>query len=565
VPVTPGGPVLFFSDLATAPLRGNSDTSHGQTAGTDGALVTVWGKNLGTGQGSSTLTVGGVAARIYTWGPATHGADLSTRMGMQSISFQVPGSAPVGSAPIQVTVGGVPSNTLPFTTRTAGAMYYVGPNGKDSNAGSYQAPWQTWSQAAGVIIPGDVVYLLDGFKADVTTGDTGVISLNSNGTAALPLAVVAYPGAHAVAGGDACENSGHALVSNWSSALNGHTAGWVISQLHVESPSSCAQDTAVMLGDGFRFVGNFISNPLTNEGCQSGSVQCGGLPPCGDNVYVLGNELAFAQSVNAMKGTGSKQCHGFYISGDRTVDAVETNREIAWNYIHDNGTNRAINIYNESYNGVTQPRALIEGHRVHDNWIENQRGIGILMGQDITGENWVYNNILFNVGLGPLYTDTGAFYAMQLQPGSSYKPTPTNLHVHNNLVYGASFPGALTVDPNLYYAIDLFYVSIDSANQVSLDFENNLVVSTLSGIHYVNSSSSGFAGSHNLWADAGTAPAGDSAPVAGSPLFVNAGAGDFHPLAPSAARGNGVAVPEATLDFDGIPRTAGNWSVGPYQ
>ena len=55
---TPTSPVLYFTDLASGPRSGNGDTSKGQIANQDGALVTVWGQNLGTSQGTSTITLG---------------------------------------------------------------------------------------------------------------------------------------------------------------------------------------------------------------------------------------------------------------------------------------------------------------------------------------------------------------------------------------------------------------------------------------------------------------------------------------------------------------------------
>jgi hypothetical protein len=57
-------PILCFSDLASGPKTGNSDVSLGQTAGTDGAIVTVWGKNLGASQGTSRVFVNGTEARV---------------------------------------------------------------------------------------------------------------------------------------------------------------------------------------------------------------------------------------------------------------------------------------------------------------------------------------------------------------------------------------------------------------------------------------------------------------------------------------------------------------------
>jgi hypothetical protein len=39
-----GEPILCFTDVTSGPRTGNSDTSLGQIAGADGAIVTVWGK-----------------------------------------------------------------------------------------------------------------------------------------------------------------------------------------------------------------------------------------------------------------------------------------------------------------------------------------------------------------------------------------------------------------------------------------------------------------------------------------------------------------------------------------
>ena len=57
-------PRLHFSDLASGPKAGNSDTSLGQTAGEDGTIVTVWGAGLGEAQGNSKITINGVRRRL---------------------------------------------------------------------------------------------------------------------------------------------------------------------------------------------------------------------------------------------------------------------------------------------------------------------------------------------------------------------------------------------------------------------------------------------------------------------------------------------------------------------
>lgn len=553
--VTPGGPALFFSDLVIAPRRGNSDTSAGQRAGVDGAIVTVWGKNLGDSQGDSIVSVGGVAARVLAWGPAQHGADLYTRLGLQSIALQIPGDAPLGDTTIEVTVADTPSNALPLRTHDDGAIRFVAPDGDDGSDGSWDAPWASFDQVAASIEPGDVVYFLDGFVDVSGQGSTGFFGLDTSGTADRPKAIVAYPGATVTVGGDACEPTGHALIASYSPELDGASAHWVISQLRVLSPADCAQDTAVSLGDGYRLVGSYLSTPRTGDGCQSGAVQCGGLGSCGDGIFVLGNELDAAQTANA--DTGSKQCHGFYISGNRVEDGVESGREIAWNWIHDCANNRAINIYNESYNGEGQPRARIEGHAIHDNWVENQRGIGLLMGQDITGDNWVYNNVFVNTGLGPEFTDGGGFFPFQLQPGSTYAPSPTTLWVVNNLVWGASFPDG----PDWARGL-VFYAQGD---QVTLELHDNIFVATQAGIDYVGYESSPLPGTHNLWFGAGAPPPDQTEAIAADPSVVDPAANDFHLQDRSPARNAGTPQPVGALDFDGMPRSDDGWSVGPYQ
>src|SRR5499427_8497702 len=128
-------PVLYFTDLAGGPRSGNGDTSKGQVANQDGAIVTVWGENLGTSQGTSTITLGGVTpTAIYYWGNATAPncgpATLYNQFQkFQCIIFQVGGATPTGSQTIQVTMGGLTSNTLPFTVNATGRMLFAKPGG----------------------------------------------------------------------------------------------------------------------------------------------------------------------------------------------------------------------------------------------------------------------------------------------------------------------------------------------------------------------------------------------------------------------------------------------------
>lgn len=124
-------PVLFFSDLTFGPNTGWNNGS------SQGAAVTIWGKNFGSTQGSSYVTIGGVQATSYPeWdviGPARS---------LERITFFIPTTAATGSQTISVTVNGVTSNTLPFTVDNTTPIYYISIGGSDSNNGrTTSTPW----------------------------------------------------------------------------------------------------------------------------------------------------------------------------------------------------------------------------------------------------------------------------------------------------------------------------------------------------------------------------------------------------------------------------------------
>src|SRR5262249_18744839 len=168
------------------------DTSRGQIANQNGAIVTVWGENLGASQGTSTITLGGAPpAAIYYWGNATAPncgpATLYNQFQkFQCIIFQVGGSTPSGSQNIQVTIGGLTSNALPFTVNATGRILFAKPGG--GGLGTYTSPYSSVQPLLNALGGGDVGYVMDGFSTAVTqppftVSPTGIIVL------------VTYPGA----------------------------------------------------------------------------------------------------------------------------------------------------------------------------------------------------------------------------------------------------------------------------------------------------------------------------------------------------------------------------------
>ncbi len=549
-----GTPILYFSDLASGPNIGNSDNSQtGQLSGQDGAIVTVWGKNLGTTPGQ--ITVGGIQARVYSWGNATAPADLYTKLGLQMVAFQIPKGTPSGVTTIQATVGGSTSNSLPFTVRS-GNIYFVRTTGSDTSGdGSWSKSWRTLPVALTNLNAGDIVYVGNGIQQTTEDGDRSVMNLDADqsktGTAAMPKAIIGYPGAVTLIGNTAFE----AGWSNYIQGSGGATAQyWTVAKLTLT-----ALDTVATMDNGFRIIGNKVSAPLGNQ-------PTGAIAAHGNDLYCLGNEITQV----GYSGT-SKLYHPIYFQSTESSTAprlpTETNREIAWNYLHDNFAYDGINIYRENTYS-----AFMTNHRVHDNYIMNQPGAAFLIGTYITGENWFYNNVIVNAGSGPLSAEADEGHACirifaGWVPVETGVPVPTTIHFYNNSVYGCGWPGAL--NPGSSGVFLLAY-----QNQYNLDLRNNIFHSGPTAQPYIPSWSDPLPPSpyHNLWFGAGAAPAADASSLNTDPKYVNPASGDLHLQSGSPAIDKAVpatptlAQPLPVTDFDSVTRPQGSgYDLGAFE
>src|ERR1051326_3813803 len=133
-------PRICFADRESGPKTGGQNSK--------GAWVTIWGKNFGPTQGTSTVTIGGGAADNYPlWSDG-------------KIIFQLGANARTGSIVVNVPNVGS-SNGLPFTVRP-GNIFFVATTGNDANTGIFTAPWKTIPKAKNTIAAGDVAYIEDG-------------------------------------------------------------------------------------------------------------------------------------------------------------------------------------------------------------------------------------------------------------------------------------------------------------------------------------------------------------------------------------------------------------------
>ncbi len=529
-------PYLCFTDLVSGPAIGNSDNSQpGQVPGQDGAIITLWGKQLGPRTAQSRVLVGKQVARIYAWEEARQPADLSTTQGMQMVTFQLPHQAPDGLTEIRVETAAGQSNALPFTVRP-GRIFFLKITGNDAGGdGSWSKPWATLdnvqnSGALNKLLPGDIIYIGDGVHHTALAGDRACIDLGDPGTAQLPKAIIGYPGADASIGQENIEKS----YSLWVSGF-GPTVHWTIAKLHLTGGS-----VAASMYHGFRIIGNKITAPR-------GDGPTGAVAGQGHELYLLGNELTNI----GFAGT-SKLYHPIYIQSAEACSGprlpLERGREIAWNYLHDNLSYDGINIYRECGSS-----AFMVEHRVHDNYILNQTGCGIRIGDYVTGENWFYNNVVIHAGLGPNPAYEQAMHVPVLIH-AGWEDTTTLIHFYNNTIYGGGYKNAAAWASSM--------IGFGNNRPFNLDFRNNLIISTQADITYLNSylDQPRQGAMNNLWFGAGAAPDWDSLGQALDPQFVADDDLDLHLESSSPAVGrswpqtSSYTWPLPERDFDGHRR-----------
>jgi len=483
-------PVLNFSDITGGPSTGLGDGKG------SGAVVTIWGNNLGSSQGTSKVFVGGVeAAYVYYWGNADRSsgagpADLYTYHKMQTIAFSVAATAANGLGDIHVVVGGVTSNSLPFTVRP-GRILHIKTTGSDvATGGSWSSPWKTLSYVGNgpTLSAGDTIYVGDGVQAlSSFILQPGTVS----GTSTAPISFIAYPGASVLAQG-----SGVAIGNH------NNNVQWVNISKFVVKTNNNGIDTFT----GTRIIGNEMTN--SPGGCadgQGGAVEGNNMGGnmVGGGIKVLGN---YVHDFGC--NSTNKLHHIFYISN--RGGTPQQSYELGWNFLNNNKAYGALHNYDEGPCGDWVGPML-----EHDNVIVNQVGEGIGEASGGSGSCFtmpllVYNNIFINAGQENSPSQ-GHAWAASFQ-GVTNK---SNIKIYNNTFYGygMSTEGGLLETDNC---------------GCTIEWVNNLVVDTLNRpfespqFHVITPSPH----TNNLWYNGGDGnpsgpPSWDSNPLTSNPMFVN--------------------------------------------
>ena len=556
------GPVLNFSDLTSGP-----DTGLGDGSG-EGTIVTIWGTNLGSTQGTSQVYfkdstgTSYVAAHVYYWENADTAngssgpAELYTYHKMQEIAFSIPDEAATGVGKIYVTVGGGNSNELDFTVRS-GDVYYVKTTGNDGNAGTWSSPFRTMTHCVNTppTSIGAIYYVCDG----VTDAD-GIIYDYAVGTEASPHALVAYPGATITVGGNA-SNPGLTFASN-SSAYN------VTSKILIKG----GQSTAHKGQRGLRSVGCKIeeASGYCADGL-SGAYVWGSWELCNGgvgNIGTLGVKVYGAHIYDwGCAGSGT-MTHTMYISHrhwDECAAALPA-WDVGWCFFENNYARGGLQVYDEGNCGKYSGTSL-----VHHNVFLNQGGPAMFVegagscANDFELNIDFYNNLLINVGPGPA-NDFG-YPAIQIKDDNN-NLTGT-FRYYNNTIWGYSYYGSSYDD---HYKVAV-WMERTASTDVLWSFYNNIVVDT-QNLPYSASWESGWfnpsSSGNNLWYNGGDStpsvpPTWDTDPLSTDPLFTNAATYDFSILTGSPAKDAGTTGLD-DIDIIGVSRPQGaSYDIGAFE
>jgi cell division septation protein DedD len=486
-------PRIIFSDLQSGPNSGGANNK--------GAVVTLYGFGFGATRGTSTVTIAGVNADNYLQWSDT------------KVSFQLGNAAVTGN--IVINVPGITTNPMPFTVRL-GKIYFVSPTGSDTNAGTFTAPWHSVVKAKNAVVAGDIIYLLNGVNQTALDGSSATLALAKSGTASLPIALIAYPGATATIGSATGQSYGirtTATASNW--LLAGLTLRGAFSALSVASSSN------------WRVIGSDISCPNGN-----GSGACVDFAGA-TNVSLYRN---LVHDVGSPTGTSLKLYQGvLFETGSSTID-------VGWNEIANVRSCRAL-----QFSSDTTPlfNITVRGNLIHDSRCD---GINFASVNPALGAVRAYNNVVYRAGTGPAPNGIESNYAC--------------------VNVGAAGTAAVQIQDNTFYDCgsrknnDSGAISASAAVSVA----NNIIFS-LTGESYLapNSLATRFSGSNNLFFGAGVTPAFSTASLNANPNFVNAASANFQLLATSPAIDHGMNTGINRDIVQVLRPTGGAYDMGAYE
>ncbi len=512
-------PTILFSDLTAAPNTGWDSNDAAK-----GAVVTIWGFNFGVERAGSFVSVNGVPLKddmdyVDTWGEKNNPVP-----NLESITFQLNNTIPLGEDGITLTVNNVESNKIDFNVND-GRIFFTDVNSASVGSGTLQSPWKSPNSFLTQRELGDILYFRAGTYDQIYFGGKSNIWMRGgagnvpprDATKLKPIAFVGYPNEIAII--DSATYGSSQFKSGFKLDASYHT----VSKLTFNAYSAGVDGL-----HNVRIVGNdVVGAKVLVDG--SGIINLRG-----NNGKALGNAVHGARSQDKLD-------HGIYISGC----APDKGNEVAWNYVYDNDFAEGPAIVVNHQATRCPSNVFVKSHKIHHNIVDCSayatRAIGIydLSWDPQDGEidepeaPLVYNNVVYKCG----------------RAGVNFN-SPS---VYQNAAHGVWFNNMI-----LDSREDAF--SIDGPNFISTHVYNNIIVLADPSKKYMSAHKAGFNVDNNIYYGGGAFPGVDANAINADPqVTVDTSLWGFILDKSSPAIDAGVTIFDSgDLDINGNKRLAGS-------
>lgn len=410
---------------------------------------------------------------------------------------------------------------LSFIVQASCSVYYVSPDGNDSNSGTQSEPWKTIGKAASTLVAGDTVYIRAGTYSER-------VVLENSGSSGNYITYAVYQGE------DVTIDGTDVTVPDDQGLFHVHGKKFIkISGLRVINSNYAG----IYVEDSSYVI---IEKNTTYKTASSGI----GVWNC-KNVTVDGNDVSYACSNTWQESISMAQTNVFEIKNNHIYQGVlkegicvkqgSSNGKVYQNDIHDIPK---VGIYVDGWDRLTQ-NIEIFGNRVHS--IQND---GIALACEVEGgilnNIQIYNNLVYdNVNNGINISINGT---AKKHPMKRIKII-NNTVVHNG---GNTWGGAILID--------------NPAKSVIV--RNNICSQNLTYQIGVSKRvpKRNYKVDHNLidgyreYEDSDIKEIKGSASILKDPLFVNVSEPDFHLQSESPAIDKGFSTDTPKIDFDKTAR-----------
>jgi chitodextrinase len=349
----------------TAVAAGATQVNLSWSASTDNVGVTGYrvfrnGGQVGAPTGTSFQDDGVSASTTYSY----------TVAAVDAAGNVSPQSSPATATTSSTSTGGA----LPVRlAQSTGAVFYVAPNGSNTNAGTIDAPWQTIQKALNTLQPGQKAYVRAGTYREALT-------MSRAGTVAAAITIEAYPGEQPIIDAELVRRP---LVIQSSGAYF-RIKGFILDR------DCCTSGGHI---DVYGHHIEIIDNEMRNGKGKGVYVD-----EQSHHVHIIGNWIHHNWTI------GGQQDHGIYLQGDDHL--------VANNVIHDHPDGFGIQAYDKGARYV-----------IVNNTVTNNGHSGIVVGgSGGVSDVIIRNNILAN-------NDS---YGVQHDSSCPL----SNVVVENNLIFG---------------------------------------------------------------------------------------------------------------------------------